>query len=240
MKKLIGHIISAAIVTAWCIPAFAQGTAEGSGTAGAGVEARGEVTVGAGQPSSSLPPPQSANDPTPPPAAPSLPRGGLTEQAGVGGTQAYGRAGVLELGGSAGFSKASNFTSVSFSPTIGWFFVDNLELSAMVSINFIDAGAAPSSTYMTLLAEPSYHLPVSDKIFIFAGIGAGLAYAKGPGAGFAVAPRLGMNAMVGRSGILTPAFNFVYSTSDVATTTQGTLLAVSTSYGMNIGYTVMW
>lgn len=234
MDKIIGRILGVVIVTAWCVPAFAQGTAGASG------EVRGEVTMGAGQPPSSLPPPQSENDPTPPPAAPSLPRGGLTEQAGVGGTQAYGRPGVLELGGSAGFTKASNFTSINFSPTIGWFFVDNLEISAIVRMSYIDTGDGPSSTYITLLAEPSYHLPVSDRVFVFAGIGAGLGYAKGPGAGFAIAPRLGVNAMVGRSGILTPAFNFVYSTSDATTTSEGTLLAVSTSYGVNIGYTVMW
>jgi hypothetical protein len=58
--------------------------------------------------------------------------------------------------------------------------------------------------------------------------------------GFAVAPRLGLNMMVGRSGIFTPAFNFNYSTTDAVQTNQGTLLAVNVSYGLNAGYTVMW
>jgi hypothetical protein len=60
------------------------------------------------------------------------------------------------------------------------------------------------------------------------------------GAGFALAPRLGANVMVGRSGVFTPAITFVYSTSGAVETAQGTLLTASTSLGINLGYTVMW
>ncbi len=93
---------------------------------------------------------------------------------------------------------------------------------------------------MTLLAEPSYHYPVNTMTFAFLGLGAGVASATVSGAGFALAPRAGVNIMIGRSGILTPAFQVVYNTSGSIQTPQGTLLAVTTSYGMNLGYTVMW
>ena len=191
-------------------------------------------------PEDQLPAPRSDNDPRPPVARPDVPEHDkVTKQAGIGGTQAYGRAGVLELGGSFGMSAAADFSQVSVTPSIGWFFVDNLELSALLGYNRVSADGE-SSTYFTGLIEPSYHLPLNNASFIFAGMGAGVAYAEGPGAGFSMAPRLGLNMMVGRSGVFTPALTMVYSTGDAIQTSQGALLAVSTSYGFNAGYTVMW
>lgn len=210
------------------------------------------TTLGAGQPSDTLPPPQSHNDPIPQASGGEISATGITEQAGVGGTQAYARAGVLELGGSAGLTLADNFTQISFSPTIGWFFVDNLEISAILGINYVSAtvevpdGAGGTneetadSTVVNFLIEPSYHLPFSDRLFGFLGVGVGLAYQDGPGAGFAVAPRLGVNVLVGRSGIFTPAITAVYQTTDAVSTPQGTVLAVGSTFGMQAGYTVMW
>lgn len=221
-------------------------------------ETRGEqpetvtATLGAGQPSGTLPPPQSDDDPTPQAPGPQVSATGITEQAGVGGTQAYARAGVLELGGSAGLTLADNFTQIGFSPTIGWFFVDNLELSAIIGVNYISATVEvpdgtggtteedADSTVFNLLLEPSYHLPFSDRLFGFLGVGLGMAYQEGPGAGFAVAPRLGLNVLVGRSGIFTPAITAVYQTTDAVQTPQGTVVAVGSTFGMQAGYTVMW
>jgi hypothetical protein len=62
----------------------------------------------------------------------------------------------------------------------------------------------------------------------------------GGDAGFALQPRLGANFLIGRSGVLTPSLTVAYSTVDAIRTPAGTILAVQTSYGMNIGYTVMW
>ena len=163
----------------------------------------------------------------------------VTNQAGIGGTQAYGRPGVLELGGSFGFNAAADYRAISITPSIGWFFVDNLELSGLLTINNIKVGSA-SSTLFSALVEPSMHLPLNNALFVFGGLGLGVQHADGPGTGFAVVPRLGLNMMVGRSGVFTPALTFGYSTTDAIQTNQGTLLAVSTTYGLNAGYTVMW
>ena len=76
--------------------------------------------------------------------------------------------------------------------------------------------------------------------FGFVGLGAGFNYISGHDAGFALQPRLGFNFLIGRSGVLTPAFNVAYSTVEALRTEVGTVLAVQTSYGLNIGYTVMW
>ena len=197
------------------------------------------VVVGEGTPSGALPPSRSDNDPQPAPAAPVVPAGGIVEQAGVGGTTAYARAGGLELGGNIGFNVNSSITSVSIAPTIGWFFADNLQISGIVNYQFSSVAGRDAHS-LAILAEPSFHLPFSRTVFGFVGVGLGLSYVDGPGAGFALAPRLGVNLAVGRSGILTPALQFSYSTNDAIQTNNGTYLAVSTSFGANIGYTVMW
>lgn len=203
------------------------------------------VQVGAGAPANStaLPPPRSDHDAQPQVASPVLPAGGLVEQAGVGGTTAYGRAGVLELGGNVGLNISSSQTTLTIAPSIGWFFADNLQISGILGYRFASVssnGVSASSHALQILAEPSVHIPFSRTVFGFAGVGLGLSYVDGPGAGFALAPRLGVNIAVGRSGILTPAAQFAYSTNDAVQTSQGTLLAVSASYGLNVGYTVMW
>jgi hypothetical protein len=203
--------------------------------------------IGEGEPrnTQALPPPRSDHDPQPPVPAPTVPETGVTKQAGVGGTQAYARAGVLELGGSGGFAAASNYTRFELSPSIGLFVVDNLELSLLTGFNYFNIGATdqgPSThaTELKALLEPSFHIPFSQVAFGFLGLGAGASYITGADAGFALQPRLGANFLIGRSGVLTPSLTAAYSTTNAIRTPAGTLLAVRTSYGMNIGYTVMW
>jgi hypothetical protein len=203
-----------------------------------------QVQVGEGTPSEALPP-RSDHDPRPPVPAATVPRTGVTEQAGVGGTQSNARAGVLELGGAGGFAAASNYNRFELSPSIGLYLVDNLELSLLTGFNYFSVGAtedAPkaSATEFKALIEPSFHLPFSEVAFGFLGLGAGVNYVTGGDAGFALQPRLGANFLIGRSGVLTPALTVNYSTVDAIRTEVGTVLAVRTSYGMNIGYTVMW
>jgi hypothetical protein len=60
------------------------------------------------------------------------------------------------------------------------------------------------------------------------------------GAGFAVAPRIGANIMIGRSGIFTPDFFVQFSTASATMTPNGTEIGSSASYGFGLGYTVMW
>lgn len=221
-------------VASFAAPVFAQsvsGSAQATGT------------IGVGTPSEALPASRSDHDPQPQVAAPAIPTGGIVAQAGVGGVVGYGRSGVLELGGSAGFSVAGDLMQLRIAPSIGWFFMNNVEISGIVSLNYARTssnGITAHATSLNVLVEPSIHFPLSRTFFLFAGLGLGLAYADGPGAGFALAPRLGINLLVGRSGVFTPAATFVYSTSGAVETSQGTLLTASTSFGLNLGYTVMW
>jgi hypothetical protein len=197
-------------------------------------------------PREELPPPQSDTDVAPPVAKPKivLPPEGLVEQAGIGGVVGYGRPGVLELGGSAGLMIAPNFRSVNVSPSIGWFIAENVELSAILGVSNIKAGDEQATVFSALI-EPSYHLPFNRTMFGFMGLGIGGAYVSELGGGFALAPRIGANFLVGRSGILTPSLSYEYTThsfekigdemdKDIA------LLAVSSALRVNIGYTAMW
>ncbi|MDX2053872.1 MAG: hypothetical protein SFV15_15835 [Polyangiaceae bacterium] len=237
-----------------------DGTGNSQGTNQPGQEepANG-VKLGVGTEPQALPPPQSDNDAQPQVAAPAVAAQGITEQAGVGGTQAYGRAGVLELGGFANLTNATDYLSIGFNPTIGWFFMDNVEISAILGVNYSKQTTVrtpatattaavtedTSGTNISLLAEPSLHIPLSKTLFGFLGVGFGISSQSvdpGPdaGTGFAMAPRLGMNVLVGRSGVFTPAIQGTFQTTDAVRTPQGTILAVSSSVGVNAGYTVMW
>lgn len=250
-KALFGVLASAASLALVLAPtrAFAQGAnAQAQGTATGEIAPTAQTTVGAGEPPQNLPPPRSDNDPQPMAPAPTVAATGVTEQAGVGGTQAYARAGVLELGGFANLTAAKDYLSIGFSPTIGYFFMDNVEISAILGINYsqISVGDVDlSQTVISLLAEPSFHLPFSQTLYGFLGVGFGLASQSsdpGPsaGAGFAIAPRLGLNVMVGRSGIFTPALQGIYQTTEAISTPQGAVVAVKSSFGLQAGYTVMW
>jgi hypothetical protein len=193
-------------------------------------------------PPSELPAPVSTHDPAPPVASPiaELPPGGVVEQAGVGGPVGYGRPGVLELGGSLGLIVASGMRDMNMSPSLGWFVADNLELSAIASVSNVKAGGTDATVWSAVI-EPSYHLPFNRTMFGFMGLGIGAAYEQKLGAGFAVAPRIGANFLVGRSGILTPALSYEYITHNAMDSEDSvTLLAVTSALRVNVGYTAMW
>lgn len=207
-------------------------------------------------PSSTLPPAVSTNDPRPPAPSPIIgKRLALVHQAGIGGPVSYARGGVLEFGGHLAFLNGHKFTSLSVSPQIGFFLTNNFELSVLATVSY-DRNLVALPTGGTILnnaasvvavVEPSIHLPLADHLFVFGGLGAGVAYHKNAKStvGFALAPRVGFDIMVGRSGVLTPAFNLNWSTNSsepklLADGTTGRLVAVRTLIGASIGYKVMF
>lgn len=187
-----------------------------------------------------LPAPRSDTDPAPevasPTTKPAVAKGAIVQQAGVGGPVGYGRAGVLELGGSAGFTSASDLTVASVTPSFGWFVADNVRLSALLGFSYIEV-ADQNATMVSGLLEPSYHLPFTRVAFGFLGLGVGGSHVQDLGMGFAVAPRVGANLLIGRSGVLTPALSYQYTTHDPDDTM---LVQASSALLANIGYTIMW
>lgn len=186
-----------------------------------------------------LPPAESTKDARPPTPTVGGDSGGLVEQAGIGGVVSYARVGVVELGGSLSVDVATDYLRLSIAPSIGYFIMDNVQLSAIMGLSYAELGNT-SQTLFSFLIEPSVHVPFNDAIFGFIGLGLGVAYADEPGAGFALKPRIGLNFLIGRSGILSPALYLEYTTTSALQTSQGTLLQVSFGYGLAMGYTVMW
>jgi hypothetical protein len=198
-------------------------------------------------PTAQLPPPESTHQeqpPVPKPAAPTV-NTDVVHQAGVGSSTGFARAGVLELGGAGGLTLAQNIRAVNFSPYIGWFIVDNFELSAILDVTNLKAGG-DDATLFSAMIEPSFHVPLNRAIFGFVGIGVGAGYVSQLGAGAAVQPRIGMDFLIGRSGILRPSLAYEYTTHDAMKavgpdgTTNVTLVAISSALRFNIGYSSMW
>jgi hypothetical protein len=154
-------------------------------------------------------------------------RADVAIDAGVGSRIAYARATVVELGGVLALTHASETTTFRIAPSVGYFIVDNIELTLFPELGILKVEDETDVTFGAML-EPSYHLPVSDSLYGFLGVGFGLRYAEDPGVDFALRPKLGMDFMIGRSGILKPAVFLDIGANDGLT--QG---------GFEAGFTVM-
>jgi hypothetical protein len=188
-----------------------------------------------------------ADDPAPEPVAPVSvsAQPAVQPQPGATAPRDYGRWGQMELGASAGLMFASNMRDVNVSPTLGYFMSDNFELSGILSVSNVKAGTESSSVWSALV-EPSFHFAMDRSMFVFVGVGLGAAYIQPLGTALAVAPRAGLNFLVGKSGVLTPSLSYEYTMHDTMGaagtdgTTDVTLLAATSTLRANIGYSVAW
>jgi len=152
----------------------------------------------------------------------------------LGSEVAYGDRGVVELGGMVGLDVRDELFDFSIAPTVGYFIVDRLELTLIPilrirSVTDDATGASETNVRFAGILEPSYHLPFTDYLYGFAGLGIGFTYESGPGVEALLRPVVGLDVMVGRSGILKPA-GFI----DVG------LGAGAMGGGFQAGYTVMF
>jgi hypothetical protein len=178
-------------------------------------------------------------DPHPSPPKSDGIRAGLHRQAGTGGEIAFAEAGVLEFGGAGSFDTNADGTLISLRPSVGWFLLDNLQLSGIVEMRWANPADGDAVTSVGVFAEPSYHIPVTDRVLAFGGGGVGMAY-NSEDLGFALRPRIGVDVLVGRSGIFRPSLDLTWSTADVVTRQGETLVGVRSSYGVSFGYHVMF
>ena len=162
---------------------------------------------------------------------------GVHQQAGTGGDIAFAEAGVVELGGSGGLDVNSNGHILSLRPSIGWFLVNNLELSGIIEMQWARLNGNDTAVF-GIFGEPSYHIPFTNRLLIFGGLGLGGAFNDSDW-GFALRPRLGLDILVGRSGIFRPAVDVTWSTADLVNRGGTTLVGIKTSFGVTFGYSVM-
>jgi len=154
-------------------------------------------------------------------------------KAGEGSPIAYGRRSVVELGGSLAFTHQSETTTFTFTPTVGYFVADNFELSLLPELRITDVeandeGDSAADVSIGGAVEPSFHLAFNPSLYGFLALGVGVRYAEDPGFDLFFRPSLGMDIMIGRSGILKPAVFM-----DVGVN-EGT-----TAGGFQAGFTVM-
>jgi hypothetical protein len=161
----------------------------------------------------------------------------VAKNAGVGSDLAYATRSVVEMGGALSLRHQSDTTAFRVSPSIGYFFVDNLELTLFPELTVTRIGAddgpagegAQTDWAVGVVLEPSYHLPFNDRLLGFVGLGVGLNFAEDPKVDFVFRPRLGLDILVGRSGILKPAAFMDVGVADGLS-----------AGGLEAGYTVMW
>jgi hypothetical protein len=146
----------------------------------------------------------------------------------------YGRQGTVELGGSIGIDWTNDAFSAEVSPTVGYFVLDLVELSALLRFSYVsqedDDGDRTSIKGGAFVVEPSYHLPLQKELFLETALGVGVGH-DGDNADFELIPRVGLNIGVGLVGLLTPAVS-VPILFDGDGTTAG--------LGFEVGYSVTW
>jgi hypothetical protein len=151
----------------------------------------------------------------------------------------YAQRGIVELGGSVSFVKATGFTQFGVAPAAGWFFIDNVALSLIPQVTYVKAAGEASRVRAVVLLEPGFHMQIAGPAFAFFGAGAGVAYEKESGVQLAISPRAGLKVLIGGSGVLTSAFEYVYSANrrSGAPTADDPKRA---TYGVRAGYSVAW
>jgi hypothetical protein len=170
----------------------------------------------------------------------------LKRQAGIGSDFAYAESGVVEVGGSISYSSTKSRVSSGFTPSVGYFFNDNLQISALTNFTYThlkDAEATGDTTTRSgsIVLEPSVHMPLSRTQFVFGGLGLGMYFAKGQDTGTATAPRVGYKTLVGRSGLLTAALQGVYALNkEENDNVEGTVITVENGANIDIGYSVLF
>lgn len=161
----------------------------------------------------------------------------VAKNAGVGSDLAYASKSVVEAGGVLALRHQSETTQFRIAPSFGYFFVDNLELTLFPELNITHIAAddgpggegAQTDWSIGVLVEPSYHLPFNDRLLGFVGLGVGLNFAEDPSVDLLIRPRVGLDVLVGRSGILKPALFMDIGVADGLS-----------AGGLEAGYTVMW
>lgn len=177
----------------------------------------------------------------------------MKQQAGIGSTYAYASAGVVEAGGAVNYSSTESRTTAGLTPSIGYFFADNFQISALTNFTYTrlkdeasKEGAAAetkgedTTNSGSIVLEPSAHMPLSREQFVFGGLGFGAYFAKSQDTAMAVAPRIGFKNLVGRSGMLSVALQGVYAVNkknidDV----EGTVVTVENGTNLSFGYSVL-
>jgi opacity protein-like surface antigen len=150
------------------------------------------------------------------------------------GRPAYGQKGAVELGGSIGMNWTNDAFALDLSPSVGYFMLDRVELSALLRVTYEDQkndnGDRESVKSGALIVEPSYHLPVREEVFVLAGLGFGVGH-DDEDFDLEFIPRVGLNIGIDLVGVVTPSVKM-----PILIDNDGT----SAGLGLEVGYSVVW
>jgi hypothetical protein len=184
-------------------------------------------------------------DPTPAPLEPLAHDPGETrpdviEQAGVGGPVSYAAAGVLEVGGGGSILGRDGGMLARVTPYAGWFVFDGIELTLSNEIDIGYSGLDRMWRVAFVLAlEPSVHVPLDRRLWIAFGVGGGLLY-NGVEAGAIVVPRIGLDILIGRSGMLHLSAIFRYASTPIFDLVGRVQVGQPWDVGLDISYSALF
>lgn len=163
----------------------------------------------------------------------------------------YATQGINELGGSMAFSFSPTVTSFSADPSYGYFVLDNVEMSLILGYQHLNIEDSDATNRLSAIVEPSVHGPFGDSdIFWALGTGFGVAGTDSLSddgswqAGWVLAPRGGLQFLVGQSGMLNLGVRYSIVVSnvdaDVNITGGQAVVNFTNTFDVQTGFTVMF
>jgi hypothetical protein len=150
---------------------------------------------------------------------------------------------TFELGESLALSWFENLFELEIATSAGWFFVKRWELSAALIYEYTNVkqpdGTRKGTTLIEFEIEPSYHHEIKPNLlFVFGGIGVGYGY-DGEHSELVVAPRVGINIQITRSGLLNPSVRVPIHIGNI-TGPMNDELGALVGFEFDIGYTTFF
>ncbi len=162
----------------------------------------------------------------------------VVEQAGVGGPLSYASATVLEVGGSGSLSVSGGHLYLRMAPFVAWFVLDGLSLSYMHEI-YVSKQDAHYRVATAPMLGATVHFRVTDRLLVATGPECGAMY-NGDRWGVLGRLKLGLDILVGRSGILHPSVYGSWSSDDTIDPGGSLVAGEHWSLGFDIAYAAMF
>jgi hypothetical protein len=162
----------------------------------------------------------------------------VVEQAGVGGPLSYGTATVLEVGGAGSMSFAGKHLYLRMVPFVAWFVLDGLQLSYLHEIYVTKQNSRYRVATAPMLGA-SAHFRLTDRLLIATGPECGALY-NGDEWGVLARIKLGLDILVGRSGVLHPSIYGAWASVDTIDAGGTTVFGQHVSLGFDIAYAAMF
>lgn len=138
----------------------------------------------------------------------------VIEQAGVGGPVAYAQSGVLEVGGGGGLVASADYQYLRLAPFVGWFLFDGLRIGIANEIHVVARRDEEPRVGFVGALEASVHAGLgNDRVLAMVGVTTGALY-NSVDWGWVVRPRVGLDVLIGRSGLFRPALFLSWATVD--------------------------